>query len=178
MPKKIGKLNAQVLTGVARYRDLFYLAVTDAELVREDIAHSFFVANDSGTWAECGRADWKCVGMTVVSHPEERMLAISEDGDVFTTVADSAATEVIKPRPIVLRGVSTIEGKAVAYGMRRQVYLREGKGRWRPMHGPDIAEGETAGFEALCGLSLRDLYAVGWEGEIWHFDGKVWRPGR
>jgi hypothetical protein len=175
MPKKIGDLDAQILTAAARFRDLVYLAVTDDQFVKKDKLHSFFVSNDGGKWFENGRTTWKCVGMTIIKIPEEKMVAISEDGDVFTYVGGKSATETIEPRPAVLRGVTTLDGKAMAFGMRRQVYRRDGEGRWKPMHAPDIKEGEAAGFEALCGFSLSDVYAAGWEGEIWHYDGRRWR---
>jgi hypothetical protein len=175
MPKKLGGLDAELLRGAARWRDLVYVAVTDDELVQQDDLHSFFLAYYAGEWYECGRAEWKCVGMTIVRHPAEKMLALSEDGDVFTYVSKQKTTETIEPRPAALRGVTTIDDRAVAFGMRRQVYLREGENRWRGMHAPDAVGDETPGFEALCGFSLSDLYAVGWEGEIWHYNGKRWR---
>ena len=66
MPKKIGNLDVQLLRGAARWRDLVYLAVTDDEYVKLEQAHSFFVSNEKGTWFDCGRANWTCVGMTIV----------------------------------------------------------------------------------------------------------------
>lgn len=179
MPKKLGNLRVELLTGVAAGKNLIYVALTDSQLVRQNIAHSFIVSNLNGRWRECGRTYWKCVGMTLVpSGSSHALLAISEDGDVFHFANGVRSDEAIRPQPIVLRGLATVDGQAIAYGMRRQAYLRIRNGRWTPMHGPDIDEDnedETAGFEGLCGFSLRDLYAVGWEGEIWHFDGRSWQ---
>jgi hypothetical protein len=174
MPKKIGKLDAQFLTAAARFKDLLYAAITHAPFVEKDMPHSFFVSNWKGNWTDCGRADWKCVGMTIVKVPEEKMLAISEDGEVHTYVSGRITNEQIVPRPVVLRGVSTIEGRAIAFGMRRQAYIRTDEGAWAPMHAPDVAGDESAGFEALCGFSLKEIYAFGWRGEIWLYDGKTW----
>lgn len=103
------------------------------------------------------------------------LLAISEDGDVFTNLGGEIGHETIEPRPRALRGVCTIDGVAVAHGMRRQVFIRDQPGRWRAMHAPDLVKGESGGFEGLCGFSSKDLDAVGWEGEIWHHDGARWR---
>lgn len=174
MPKKIGKLTVKLTTGAARWRNLVYVAATSVKLDREHVAHTFFLANKDGVWSECGRENWSSVGMTIVRKPGERMLAVSEDGDVFTYGGGVGGTEVIEPRPVALRGVTCIDGQAVAYGMRRQAYIRSETGSWRAIHAPDCKPGEAAGFEGLCGWSLLDLYAVGWEGEIWHFNGSTW----
>jgi hypothetical protein len=175
MPKRIAGLDAQLLRGAARRPDLVYMAVTDDEFVRAGQEHSFFVSNQKGQWFDCGRADWKCVGMTVVRHPTEKMLALSENGEVHTYVKGVSKPETIEPLLGSLRGVCAIDDRAVAFGIRRQVFVREDEGQWRAMHAPNAVGDEEPAFEAMCGRSLSDLYAVGWDGEIWHYNGKRWR---
>jgi hypothetical protein len=58
--------------------------------------------------------------------------------------------------------------------MKRQVYKRHGEGAWKKMHAPAPKDGEPGGFEDLCGFSEDEIYAVGWQGEIWQWDGKAW----
>jgi hypothetical protein len=174
MPKQLGNVQAEFLTGAARFHDLLYTAVTHMPFVEEEIPHSFFVSNDRGVWRDCGQVTWKCAGMTIVKSPEEKMLAISEDGDVYTYVGGVTTTESIEPRPVCLRGVTAVEGVAIAYGMRRQVYERIGEGVWRAISAPDLVAREVGGFEALCGFSRSEMYAVGWRGEIWSVGGVEW----
>ena len=38
------------------------------------------------------------------------------------------------------------------------------------------AEQSAIGFEALDGYSPTELYAAGWKGEIWQYDGTKWQP--
>ena len=59
--------------------------------------------------------------------------------------------------------------------MKKQGYLREDAHRWRCIS-KDIAGGQGVhGFEAIDGFSLHDLYAVGWLGEVWHYNGNTWQ---
>jgi hypothetical protein len=176
MPKKIGNLDARFLNGAARRADLAYASVTHEEFLRKETPHSYFLAYYNGQWMDCGSTDWKCAGMTIVNSPTERMLAISEDGEVYTYVASTTTEERITPAPAALRGVTTIDGKALAFGMRRQAYLRTDEGVWSAMHGPELSGGEAAGFEAACGPHTSEIYAVGWRGQIWQYDGSKWIP--
>lgn len=173
MPVLIEEIEAEFLTAAARYSDLLYVAATHDPFVQRDLPHAYFLAHDAGEWASCGRREWKCVGMTVVQQPAEMLVAISEDGDVFTYVGGNAVDEQILPAPVVLRSVTTVDGHAVAFGMRRQVYRRTGAATWHEMSAP-YTEGETAGFEALCAFSANEMYAVGWRGEVWLHDGSAW----
>jgi hypothetical protein len=81
--------------------------------------------------------------------------------------------EKITPKPKVLRGIGVVDGYAVACGMKRQVYRREAEGTWTAMHAPAPEKG-NAGFEAVAGFSSKEMYAAGWNGEIWEWNGKKW----
>jgi hypothetical protein len=69
-----------------------------------------------------------------------------------------------------------IDGTLYVCGYRRQVYRHDG-GNWQLMTAAILdnrPKGPWNGFEAIDGFSRSDLYAVGDEGEIWHFDGNQW----
>ncbi len=63
-------------------------------------------------------------------------------------------------------------------GMARQVYRKAiSGGRWeRADQGALVPRKslEIAGFKAIDGLHDKDIYAVGFYGEVWHFDGSMW----
>ncbi|QDH70347.1 hypothetical protein [Marilutibacter alkalisoli] len=61
--------------------------------------------------------------------------------------------------------------------MNRQVWRRDDAQQWVSLdQGAKPVDGhkEVVGFEAVDGFSESDIYAVGWNGEIWQFDGKAW----
>jgi hypothetical protein len=64
-------------------------------------------------------------------------------------------------------------------GMGRQVYRREGAGRWvRADAGMVVTQPDPAqihGFNSLDGPSETDIYAAGFDGEMWRSDGRRWR---
>ena len=158
----------------ARFKDMLYIAATNDEFVKKEIKHSVFLCVDAGQWFNVGNSEWQTAGVCVVKAPSERFVAISEDGDVFTSVAGNDRAESIAPAPSALAAVSTIDGYAHACGMRRQVYVRTGEGQWQAISAPAPKPGVTAGFEAICGYSRQDIYAVGWEGEIWQRSAGNW----
>jgi hypothetical protein len=75
-----------------------------------------------------------------------------------------------------LHQIRAIDDELFICGYRRQVYHRKGS-RWE-LISADILDsrvkGPWNGFESIDGFSKDDLYAVGDEGEIWHFNGKTW----
>jgi len=57
------------------------------------------------------------------------------------------------------------------------VYRREAVNQWEGLETgarPKTPGDPVVGFEAVDGFSEREMYAVGWEGEICRFDGKQW----
>ena len=70
---------------------------------------------------------------------------------------------------------TVVDGRVVIVGMNKQVYCREPNGTWVIMeNGLPTGSTEITGFEDVAGKHLRALYAVGWEGEIWKYDGSIW----
>jgi hypothetical protein len=68
-----------------------------------------------------------------------------------------------------------VDGRVVMVGMSKQVYCREPNGSWIIMENGIPAPSKIiTGFEGIAGKSLSALYAVGWEGEIWKYDGSSW----
>jgi hypothetical protein len=173
MRKRISESTIYI-TGSARFRDLTYLVARDRGLESRGVAHSRFIAFYQGKFAHMGDRNWTGVATCVAKKPAEKMVAVGEDGDVFTYVGGKAADEVIEPRPVALRGIGVVDGFSIACGMKRQVFRRVGENSWAAMHAPSPKSGENAGFEDICGFSLTEVYAVGWNGEIWQWDGVRW----
>ncbi|HVE16236.1 MAG TPA: hypothetical protein VNB29_05840, partial [Chthoniobacterales bacterium] len=75
-----------------------------------------------------------------------------------------------------LREVRTIGKKAYVVGMGRTAYRRDGTDRWVRIDQSVRYSSKTsnAGFNSIHGFSEKEIYAVGWEGEIWRYDGEKW----
>ncbi|GEN11918.1 hypothetical protein SAMN05443572_113208 [Myxococcus fulvus] len=159
--------------GAARFKDLVYLALQDKKLHKKEVAHTRLGSIDEGELANVKDLPWRAAGMCVAKQPTEKLVVVSGDGQVFTYVGGKEGTEQI-PKPHELRGCTRIAGHAYGFGMNREVFRREGDGRWRAMHAPQVQGEQLAGFEALDGFTEHDLYAAGWEGEVWHWDSGAW----
>jgi hypothetical protein len=162
------------VSGAARFADLIYLIGKDRGLVKDDVEHSRFIAFDQLKFAHMGDRNWSAVAVGVAKKPAEKMVAVGEDGDVFIYVGGKAGDEKIQPNPVCLRGIGAVDGFAIACGMYRQVYKRIDEAVWTAMHAQAPPPGENAGFEAIAGFSGSEIYAVGWNGEIWEWDGTQW----
>lgn len=160
--------------GAARRKDLIYLSLKDRKLDRRSVLHSRLIGLVGREWGPLEDVEWATAGMCVVKKPAEKLVVVSPQGEVFTYVAGQKTREKITPNPFDLRFCGPIEGYAYACGMKRQVYRRAAEAQWVAMHAPEGKQGTTAGFEAIAGFDEKEIYAVGWEGEIWQFTKKKW----
>lgn len=179
MTKKLS-LTDTCVTGAVRFNDLAYISTLD-DNIELRIEHSHFYTWDQGVWGYAEGNHWPTASMTISQYPLQQMLAISPYGDVRLLGSGQESQEKISTsdgNPIDrghLRQVRTVGQRTFAVGMNRQVYRRDGVDQWtcldqtiRP------AIGETKGFESIDGFDENDLYAVGWDGEIWHYNGQQW----
>jgi len=162
------------IRGAARYHDLLYVLSKGKKLLEQDISHTSAICVDQGDWADAEDTAWDSTAIAVAKTPTERLVFVGEDGDVCTYVGGKSTSEKIEPAPKLIRNAKTIDGFVVVCGMLRQVFQRIDEGKWKDISAPLPKAGEKVGFEAIDGYSLKELYTVGWAGEIWQFDGFRW----
>ncbi|MCP3102592.1 hypothetical protein LZ198_27330 [Myxococcus sp. K15C18031901] len=164
----------ELVRGAARFHDLIYVISKGKTLVKDEIAHTSVVSVDGDDWADGVDTAWNSTAIAVARRPSEKMVLVGEDGEVATYVGGKSTKESLKPAPVMIRNAREIGGLVFACGMKRQVYKRVGEAKWVAMNAPAATATEKAGFEAIDGYSETDIYAAGWGGEVWRFDGKGW----
>lgn len=123
------------------------------------------------------------VGLCLQTRPETALLMLGHDGRVVRWGAKDFSEEHVDaagdgPR---LRGgmreIRAIGDRAYAVGMGRRVYRCDGEARWvRIDAGVRVAAQDEsgAGFNSIDGFGADALFAAGWHGELWRFDGAQW----
>lgn len=164
----------EFVRGAARNKDLVYILSKAKALLSDDVPHTSSIAVYRGQWADAEDTNWDSTAIAVAKQPAEKLVFVGEDGEVCTYVAGTSTTEEIKPAPKMVRNAGTIDGHVYVCGMLRQVYKRVGEGEWTNISAPGPAAREKVGFEAIDGFSGNEIYAVGWSGEIWEYNGKKW----
>ena len=159
------------IQAAARFKDLLYIASQQKDLLEDEINHSVFIAWDREKWYQNEFQNWTCVGMCIAKKPEEKLISISEEGEIWTYVGGVSTEEKIQAK--IIRNLTTIDGIPFACGMNREVFKRINDNKWISIHAPKPNK-PIVGFEAVAGFSENEIYAVGWNGEIWFFDGNNW----
>ena len=158
-----------------------FLALSDDSIDGREIPHSQLVFWQQGKWGNNGQVKFTVVAMSLCTHPLRQVVAIGPFGEVFLTGSSDSHEEHIQAgndspsRRGMLRSVRGIGGKAYAAGVQRQVYRRDGRDVWVAIDQDMRPQpGHVVGFESIDGFAEDDIYAVGWGGEIWRFDGRSW----
>lgn len=122
--------------------------------------------------------------------PESFTLCAARDrvGSVWVTNPAYSAMEHIVPeaaddptRRLVIRRVKRVNGYAYAVSLFRRIYRRDDVNRWNsldagfPVLTPRQIEKQDFGFNDIDGADERTLYGVGGRGDVWRYDGTLWR---
>lgn len=136
----------------------------------------------TGAWGSKA-FDIGAVSLCIVMHPERTVLMAGNEGTVIRWGSQDFTQEQIDPSdqgPQArgnVREISAIGKHAYAVGMGRWVYRCDGVDQWTRIDQgvrADVAVEPQAGFNSIAGFDESELYAVGWNGEIWRFDSQAW----
>lgn len=161
----------------------FYFAKELDEIVSEGTSNSsFFRFRDIDKEAQFRKFDesvgWSAISMATIIIPENRIvIAISPYGD-FWELESRTASEIVRKISGFegnLRKIVAIDGEFFACGMNRVILKRIDAENWLPF-GPEplLNEPTIIGFENMSGYSSSEMYAVGWNGEIWWYNSENW----
>jgi hypothetical protein len=168
--------------GVVRNRTTVYVAMVSDEGEQMKIPQTLFTVWHKGQWLNVGEVRWRVSGMAVAGTPLEQLVATGEWGDVHCAGSGDMHAEHVaagaKKQPSdrgPLRGARRIGSSIYVVGMDRQAYRRADANRWVELGPkPPSPASDPTGFEAVDGFNEQDIYAVGWDGEIWKFTGLAW----
>jgi hypothetical protein len=171
------------ITGAIRRPDLGYLVLSNDEAAKAHIPMAGVVQWKPTGWGDGGTMNWRAAGAAMVRQPLEQLCLVGEFGQVLLVGSGDrheehvgGAAQALGDRG-PLRGVRAIGQHVYCVGMDRQAHRRHSaSGSWASFDTglPPAAAGDVAGLEAIDGYSETDIYAVGWDGEIWQHDGQRW----
>ena len=165
----------EFIRGVSSRPDRVFILSKGKALMKDGVAHTSVIAFEQGKWADCVNTDWDSTAIAVARLPAPKLVTIGENGDVVLYLGGGkTAKETIKPEPVAIRNARGIAGYVFACGMGRQVFKRVDERVWQDISVPGARSDEAAGFEAIDGYSEKEVYAVGWRGEIFQYDGRKW----
>jgi hypothetical protein len=169
--------------GFVYRRDQLFIAAVDMDLEEEDVYHGYIVRWKNGAWAQwpvanriyaLGVFDLQGGLTSLAMGPDGRIQVGDNQGFRWETVD---ATEDGPTQRRTLTCLRRLASSVYAAGMSRMVYRRSAAGQWTrvdtgvrvPRNSPEVT-----GLLAIDGFSENDIYAVGFHGQIWRFDGVRW----
>jgi hypothetical protein len=179
MKKKSPLKGLVIRTAVVRRPDLGYIFAGDPAREAEDDPHTITFKWSAGAFNQ-GDRNYDAHTGCVIEKPEPGHLDASEPGyySVITRtgmtsadILENSEPPPSKPRLGGIRSVSEIAGKAYAVGLGGMVYRLDRLDRWTRI---DEGLPDTFDIQAAHGFDATDLYAVGHDGDLWHYNGKKW----
>ncbi len=156
-----------------------YIYACDSKKEEKEIPHAIIFRWDNGEF-ERGECEYDAASACLIEKPEQGIVDISGQGYYSLNAASGMTTEDIiensqppskKRRIGGFRSVSEIGGKAYAVGLRGMVYRLDRLDRWTRI---DEGLPDNFNIQAIHGFKSSDIYAVGRNGDLWHFSGEVW----
>ncbi len=116
------------------------------------------------------------LGIALLPKPCGMLVSRNFPNSVMLMGKDVEEMEVVDSDSMTIVGrVKTLFGYAYTVGEDREIYKRVGAGQWEKLSGlPEEDDIDDVGFEDFDAFAENDMYAVGGNGDLWHFDGNSW----
>lgn len=170
------------LSGYVQEKNICRVISLTNILVEKGSTWSNIMSLKNGKWYS-HKIEWTATHIDGVTEPELNIVAIGPAGLALIITKNGVTEETIdnsnqgpKFRGHI-RDIRYIGKHFYAVGMSRQVYRREDINKWTRQDDEVVAPlGDVAvsGFNAIDGTNEDNIYAVGFNGEIWHRDKKKW----
>lgn len=148
------------------------------------VPHTFVAHYRQETWSHYTVETGVTAQCLAFTENGEEVLSLGADGTVHMQglgsgsrierlYVQSGATRNLRR----MLDIRQIDGSVFAVGMGRAVYERDAPNRWTASGRgaePPADHFELTGFRSICGVDRSNMFAVGFEGEIWQFDGHRW----
>lgn len=172
------------LSGIVQDRNVGRVIAQVDELKEAGSTNSRLLrwTRSDGKW-QSYRLKWHAIRLGVIPGSDPVIVAIGPDGSYIEGTSAGPSEGYIDNsddgpnRRGDIRDLRIIGGHAYATGMSRQIYRREAAGVWHRFDDGVVQPRgaiSVAGFNAIDGLDENNIYAVGFNGEIWHFQNLKW----
>jgi hypothetical protein len=164
--------------------DNMVVIASSEKLEEDDVDHAFICHLKNGKWDFWYEA-FSAIKVCVIDAAETTLVVMGMAGEILVGDSRGFRREAVdrtdegpnRLRP--LNDMREIDQYVHVAGMRRQVFRR-------PVNTPGwerFDDGvlvpktsrEVAGFLTIDGFSGSEIYAAGYRGQLWYFDGKKWR---
>ncbi len=109
---------------------------------------------------------------------DQEYILIDDAGSVFYAgLGENKRIEQSIPPELRIHNLTKVGDQIYGIGYNREVLKRIGPDKWESISSEiKDSDAKGQGFFDLDGFSTDDLYAVGGNSDIWHFNGQRWRP--
>jgi hypothetical protein len=156
-------------------------SITDDELSKDGFSYTKVALFIENNWHGGGDFKWDVIAISRIKFPLAQYVMVGVYGEAYFVGGGDMHEEKIEDKELnpsnfgQIRNTKSIEGYLYVCGMKRQVYKRFDVNNWELISYDLTQEKGVFGFESIDGFSENEIYAVGWEGEIWQYDGKIWK---
>lgn len=165
-------------------KDRIVVVVSSAKLEEDGVEHAFVCDWKDGAW-NFWDEDFSVVKVCVYCTSSGlTLIEMGSDGEIRVADASGFRDEIINTTPESpsrlrpLNDIRLIGNHIYVTGMRRQVFRRRyTASTWERCDGGVLVprtSKEVAGFLSIDGFNDSEIYAVGYRGQIWRFDGSIW----